>query len=99
MKIGIVAEALDWFLWALQSHGNIHLHFVHIWVADTTKEAQNGFFFFSNEKEILQNLHFTKKEIALKLHASEWIIHTKSWCHFLSLFLYKFSYIIRVQCE
>lgn len=33
---------------------------------------------FSNEKEILQNLRFSKKEVALKGHAGEWIIHTKS---------------------
>lgn len=33
---------------------------------------------FSKEKEILQNLHLTKKEVALKMHAGEWIIHTKS---------------------
>lgn len=41
---------------------------------------------FSNEKEILQNLHLTKKEVALKVCAGEWTIHTKSWCHILPLF-------------
>lgn len=42
--------------------------------------------FFSNEKEILQNLHLTKNEVALKVHASMQIFLVKSSSHSASSF-------------
>lgn len=42
--------------------------------------------FFSNEKEILQNLHLTKNKVALKVHVGMQIFLSKSSSHSPSLF-------------
>lgn len=70
MKVGIVAEALE----LTREHYrvtaiSIYTLFTFGWLMLQKRPRMVAA--FSNEKEFLQNLHFAKKDVALKVHIGE----------------------------
>lgn len=80
MKLGIVAEALELAVERITESQlfSICTRFTFVWLMLQKRPKMLGFSSFSNGKKILQNLRLAQKEVALKVHAGEQMIHVKS---------------------